>query len=362
MTISPPDGVRRFFTALALAASLAAPRAAGAGGSPNGTAAIFLIDFAGLASADQSAVGGLSNDIIQRLKPDGLEVLAVIDSRHPERGLFYDHAVPTALRQLRQHLEGLVHQTAGDQPPLNVPQALDAAGDVAVAIRHRVARIDLFLIESTHHRAPPPQDFTQGYPNDGFLTLADSDFSNLTRRDLAPMRAHVMGRGNPALSAQYQRFYHYLLGDLFHAELRSFVVGAPNEFVTDTLRPMTYAPPEPVTRSVVIAPEIKPLCPADPAVRIERLGNAGIRVHIADPGRRNAALNIRLENGSDSQRNLLRLDENGNGAVDLIPRPGKSRLFVATCRDADQEVDVPEIPVVVDRIKVDILNGTCVLR
>lgn len=134
-------------------------------------------------------------DTVQRVfdqQSVNFDKFVIIDAGELSLIGYFDHSIPD-LGSLADNQFTVAERYRARSPtrPINLARILNFVADVLRVNAKVASKIDVYLINSLFHEDGQFK-FVNGYPNDGFLFLDDSEFGYIQRLTLQNIRLHVL--------------------------------------------------------------------------------------------------------------------------------------------------------------------------
>ena len=239
--------------------------------------------------------------------------------------------------------------------PIDLPLVLSEINEFVLSYYKSGDIIRVYLVDVLEHKGRS-FSFEKGFPNDGFLTLQDSDFHLI--QALPPeinTRVSVVQLTKNQFQSQYLKFSYHLSKAILGGSLESFAFASSSP-------PLSFDEPvsidvsdlETVTASRVINAEKRPVCEVEDLIQVVQKADR-LEVSVQNVSRTNSVGNFILTVGASSDEGQFSFDSSGKGSFSVKRLPGKGTLSVSDCAGAMQEYfsyDVDELDDVISVVGV----------
>ena len=253
----------------------------------------------------------------------------------------------------------LTSRFATAKDTINLPLISSEVNEFILAHFKENDTVNIYLVDVLEHHGRNFV-FGNGFPNDGFLTLDDSDFSLIERLpETFQSRVFVAQLTDNGFGDQYLRFAYHLSKMVFGGELSSFAFAssAPplgfDEPVTENITDL-----EVVSASCVVNDEERPICEVEDLVQVIQKAER-LDISLRNLSRANSVGNYLLKVGASMDEGQFTFDSEGNGSFSVKRIPGDGVLSVSDCAGSMQEhysYDVDELDDVISVVGVS--DGT----
>lgn len=284
-------------------------------------------------------------------------IVGVIDATRPSVvGYFsYDHSLYGDKSAYRGILSDIGNRFNNDQKDINLPLVLSYATEFIFSNYTEGDNVEIFLVDVLEHKGRD-YSFEDGFPNDGFLSLNDNDFSLIK---IIPgsfsSRVFAVQLTKNEFKDEYQKFAYHLSNSVLGGELLSFSF-------TDNASSLSFDEPlqekvanlNSVTASRVINAEERPVCEVEDVVQIVQKAER-LEIVVKNVSRSNSIGNFLLTVGASSEEGQFSFDSAGTGFFSVKRLPGEGVLSVSDCSGGMQEhfsYDVDELDDVISVIGV----------
>lgn len=327
------------------------PRPAPLGEGPT-RLSVYVIGFGG---KPESAADRISRDLAG--KSTSWDAFAIIDAAGGDVVVFDGGASavnPTDRRSA-------IYRTLRDQflkqasaTDVNLPVSLQVVSDILRSYGNRLKSSDIYLLDGLLHKSGDV-DFTKGYPNDGFLLLDDNPFAFVAAAPTPASKFHIFLTAPIEYPQNYQRFATLLANQLFSAQLVSF---SPNMIEGEL--PQIAATPldSSVTRSVVVRPDVKPVCAYDDEIITDRTPNYRMMVSVRNPCRSNSVVSF-IVNGEPINLNG---DQTGTAVLNSRLTVGQNTIDVLGINGVAHNVLSETVSGLDDKVTVTLTADGVVLQ
>ena len=298
----------------------------------------------------------VSNEIEKLLQRNDV-VIGIIDagearfagyfaSEHPEFG--NDGAV----RGIKSEV---ANRFGAARKPINLPLVLSEINEFVLSHYKSNDIVRVYLVDVLEHKGRS-FSFETGFPNDGFLTLQDSDFHLIQALPQEiDSSVSVVQLTKNQFQSQYLKFSYHLSKTVLGGNLTSFAFASSAPPLSFD-EPITVDVPdlETVTASRVINAEERPVCEVEDLVQVVQKADR-LEVSVQNISRANSVGNFLLTVGASSDERQFSFDSNGKGSFNVKRLPGKGTLSVSDCAGVMQEhysYDVDELDDVISVVGV----------
>ena len=289
---------------------------------------IFLVDFSDsstkLKLIEQATKETNKSDMVLAIfDARSVRIVAYFASEH--RMLGSESAKETILAQIDQNYK------YDEKINLNLPMGLSLVNEIILGHYATGDAVNIFLVNALKHNGRKFA-FENGFPNDGFLTLKDSDFA-LIRPLPSKIKSsvYVLEKSNNLARNEYLRFSYHLAQVKLGGELKSFSF-EKSEQALNFQEPILHHVKdlEIVSGSDVVNGVERPRCEVEDSVEVVQKADR-LSINVQNISRANSYGNFELSVGNYSEKGQFFIDSNGAGAFNVKRIPGKGILNVSDC-------------------------------
>ncbi len=229
-----------------------------------------------------------------------------------------------------QKMQAMQARHERDSEHIDLIRATETISDI-VDIYRDVSDWDIFFVGSLFHGRGSwgIEDFSKGYPNDGYLVLKDTEFGFARRANQdgsARVRAHFIYRTEMNYEAEYFRFYSHYSREFWQGDIITFNNGF--DIGSKPATPLTALNVE-VPESRVIQRTERPECETEDRSALRELSGSRVEVTLTNPCRENLVVTFAIGDETFSKR----ADQSGKVIIELPLQPGTNLIKVREVDD-----------------------------
>jgi hypothetical protein len=290
---------------------------------------VYVINFSNVEIEDL-----VIRDISKKENDNSADIIGIMDAEHASFVSYYNKSHPEyGKRNILPFLKETTSSKFYSNPNarINLPFVLSKANEFILSHYIKSDKVEVLLVDVLEHSGRN-FSFKDGFPNDGFLTLSDSDFSLIRKLDSdIQVDVKVVENKKSDFRSQYEKFAFHLSDKIFGGTLNSFSFGKSAQTLNfDEPISSNIADLKTVQMSQVINSEKRPVCEVEDFVNIVQKTNQ-LAINIKNLSRANSVGNFKLILGENINSGQFSFNEEGIANFEILKFPGQARLEISDC-------------------------------